>query len=298
MEPTISWDAGAAVLRRAERELASSAALHPSTLSDSERASLFEDGFIVLKRVVTADAVAQARALIDATPPEKFYTDRDAAHQIAQLYTAGALQEILESVMGPHTPPIQSQVAATPTGGGYPGPNPAHVDGGWAGEHPMSVGEILASGESLDRWGEQDDPRWLGPAGSAPLWQDPDKKSAIGSFTAFAGVCLSDQLQPDMGQFSVHRGAHEPVEAFFRRQRDAGGPLGGGGPFWPRLIGDRRNPEGRAYAGVMPGAMTATYPDKVRGENMSFGPVLFQTVKVIRFSLPRQARDKFKHTYV
>ena len=46
-----------------------------------------------------------------------------------------------------------------------------------------------------------------------------------------AGVCLSDQTKPDSGQFPVHRGAHDGVEAFFRQQRDAGGPLGGGGPF-------------------------------------------------------------------
>lgn len=56
----------------------------------------------------------------------------------------------------------------------------------------------------------------------------------------------------------MHRGAHEAVEQFLRFQRDAGGPIGAGGPAWPRLIptvGDR------ASAGVMPNAMVRMYPN-------------------------------------
>ena len=240
--------------------------LHAPTLSDTERRALFRDGFIVLRRVVDAEAAAAARDIVlhpelRGDQRELFYHDA-----IVKLYTEGRLSAILDDVMGPHTRPIASQVALTPNGQGYPGEDPAHVDGGWAGEHPQSVGDILASGQTLETWGTQDSPKSLGPAGFAPLWQDPEMKSAIGSFTAFAGVCLSDQTKPDSGQFSVHRGAHDGVEAFFRRQRDAGGPLGGGGPFWPRLIQHSVPPghplSDKAFAGVMPEAMRAGYPDE------------------------------------
>ena len=240
--------------------------LHAPTLSDTERRALFRDGFIVLRRVVDAEAAAAARDIVlhpelRGDQRELFYHDA-----IVKLYTEGRLSAILDDVMGPHTRPIASQVALTPNGQGYPGEDPAHVDGGWAGEHPQSVGDILASGQTLETWGTQDSPKSLGPAGFAPLWQDPEMKSAIGSFMAFAGVCLSDQTKPDSGQFSVHRGAHDGVEAFFRRQRDAGGPLGGGGPFWPRLIQHSVPPghplSDKAFAGVMPEAMRAGYPDE------------------------------------
>ena len=141
------------------------------------------------------------------------------------------------------------------TSGAAPG---AHVDGGWAGLCPLKRSEILARGETLETWGWNEDPKWKGPAGGAPLWQDRKRTVAIGSYTALVAVCLNDQRQPGKGQFSVRRGAHEAVEAFFRMQRDQGGPIGGGGPNWPRLqpMGDDS-----AFAGIMPPKMVASYPD-------------------------------------
>ncbi len=132
-----------------------------------------------------------------------------------------------------------------------------HVDGGGAGLCPIKRSDILASGETLEAWGSNGDPKSRGPAGGTPLWQDRERTLAIGSCTALVGVCLNDQLRPGKGQFSVRRGMHEAVEAFFRIQRDKGGPLGGG-PDWPRLI-----PAGEdgAYAGIMPQAMEAASPE-------------------------------------
>ena len=98
----------------------------------------------------------------------------------------------------------------------------------------------------------------MGPAGGAPLWQDRERTIAIGSYTALVAVCLNDQRRPGKGQFSVRRGAHEAVEAFFRHQRARGGPIGGGGPDWPRL---QAMGEDTAFAGIMPPAMVASYPD-------------------------------------
>lgn len=41
-------------------------------------------------------------------------------------------------------------------------------------------------------------------------------------------------------------------------QRDAGGPVGGGGPLWPRLVGIAGD---KAYAGFLPDAMVQDFPD-------------------------------------
>ncbi len=58
----------------------------------------------------------------------------------------------------------------------------------------------------------------------------------IGCFTALVGVALHDQSVPGRGQLALVRGVHEEVEALFRRQRAAGGPVGAGGAGWPRLV--------------------------------------------------------------
>ena len=139
----------------------------------------------------------------------------------------------------------------------------AHVDGGWAGLCPVKRSEILASGEALETWGRDGDPKSMGPAGGAPLWQNRERTLALGSYTALVGVCLNDQRRPGKGQFAVRAGAHEAVEAFFRMQRDNGGPIGGGGPHWPRLVAAG---DDNAFAGMMPPAMEATYP-KTRFEH-------------------------------
>ena len=76
------------------------------------------------------------------------------------------------------------------------------------------------------------------------------------------GVCLNDQTKPGKGQFAVRRGAHEAVEAFFKMQRDAGGPMGHGGVNWPRLVEFPTKGKSKyASAGAMPKAMVDSYPE-------------------------------------
>ncbi len=234
------------------------------SLSDDQKHALKRDGFVVVKNVIPRQVAARAKAVISQNPTRIVHGDNPA---INGLYNESALRDVMLEAMGPHTPPVNAQVAVTlpnyadavvrgkATADYAP---KAHVDGGWAGLCPMPRSEILASGETLETWGRAGDPRSMGPAGGAPLWQDRERTLAIGSYTALVGVCLNDQRRPGKGQFAVRRGAHEAVEAFFRRQRADGGPLGGGGPDWPRLI-----PAGQdaAYAGVMPSAMEAGYPD-------------------------------------
>ncbi len=237
--------------------------MHASSLSNDEKKTLKRDGFVVLEDVVSRDITTRAKELIHADPTRIVHGD---VPSINNLYNESMLREIMLEAMGPHTAPINAQVAVTlphyadavvrrPASGTY---RPqAHVDGGWAGLCPMSRSEILAAGESLETWGREGDPKSMGPAGGAPLWQDRERTVAIGSYTALVGVCLNDQRMPAKGQFSVRRGAHEAVEAFFRHQRAQGGPIGGGGPDWPRLQPMNQD---QAFAGIMPPKLVDSYP--------------------------------------
>ena len=244
------------------------AQLHPTTLSLDEKRTLLKDGMVILRNAVPPDVVKRAKDLIQENPTRIVWGDNPA---INGLYNESVLAELLDDVMGPHTRPINAQVAVTMPGyadavtrvklvdGKPPRAVGAHVDGGWAGLCPVKASEIEAAGETLHTWGRDGDPTSMGPAGGAPLWQDRERTLAIGSYTALAAVCLNDQMTPAKGQFGVRLGAHEAVEAFFRMQRERGGPVGGGGPEWPRL---QAAPNDGAFAGIMPPGMVASYPDR------------------------------------
>lgn len=238
--------------------------MHASTLSDVEKQDLKRDGFVILQDAIPVNVARKAKELINRDQSKIVHGNNPA---INDLYNDSVLREIMLDAMGPHTSPVNAQVAVTQPGYAdavvrrkltniyHP---KTHVDGGWAGLCPETQSEILESGEKLETWGRNGDPKSMGPAGGAPLWQDKERTVAIGSYTAIVGVCLNNQLEPGKGQFSVRRGAHDSVEAYFRMQRDEGGPLGGGGPGWPRL-----QPMGndQAFAGMMPDGMEKTYPE-------------------------------------
>jgi hypothetical protein len=239
--------------------------VHGNCLSDDEKRQLYRDGFVILHNALSREQTARAKAHI-STDPTRIVWGNDAV--INGLYNDSILVEVLDEAMGPHTRPINAQVAvvmphaADAVVRGKVDPNniqrmQGHVDGGWAGLCPVRPADIIAAGQSLHTWGCDGDPKSLGPAGGAPLWQDRQRTLAIGSYTALAAVCLNDQRQPGKGQFAVHRGGHEAAQEVFRLQRQQGGTIGGGGPLWPRLvqIGDK------AFAGIMPKAMVERYPD-------------------------------------
>ena len=219
------------------------------------------------RRLLTGEANKEGRTAKDAglgartadeRPPPPVNTHDD----VVGLFNDSPLTEILGEAMGPHSPVISCQIAFTP-----PTDDPralearqgAHVDGGYAGPIEQSVAEIEASGRSLHDFFHDGDPMALGPSGGAPLWQDPERRLSIGSYTALVGVCLNDQTVPGRGQLAVRRGAHEPVQRFFQMQREQGGPLGAEGPLWPRLQASGKDGQ-LATAGVMPTAMTEQWP--------------------------------------
>jgi hypothetical protein len=64
----------------------------------------------------------------------------------------------------------------------------------------------------------------------------------LGNYTCLVGVSLSDQSVEGCGNLGLLRGAHERMQEFFRHQAACGGPLGPGGPLWPRF--DHNSPNG------------------------------------------------------
>jgi hypothetical protein len=229
-----------------------------SDLTQAEKLSLFEDGYVIIRNAIEPAAVEAARGLIREHLPEDEHqllvpgtlaTDE----KITGLFSDSCLAEILSNVMGPFPPVMSCQVAVIPGHnrlGGKPG---THVDGGWSGVIPESAEDIdLETGRPRDAatyFGQHDEQRGTN---DGLLWMNEERTLSYGSYTALVGVALNDQTQPGHGQFGVLKGLHEDVEACFRAQRDAGGIVGPEGPGWPRIkIGE----DGRPYCNGLPDAI-------------------------------------------
>jgi hypothetical protein len=229
-----------------------------SDLTQAEKLSLFEDGYVIIRNAIEPAAVEAARGLIREHLPEDEHqllvpgtlaTDE----QITGLFNESCLAKILSTVMGPFPPVISCQVAVIPGHnrlGGKPG---THVDGGWSGVIPETAEDIdLDTGRPKDAaryFGEHDEKRGTN---DGLLWMNQERTLSYGSYTALVGVALNDQTQPGNGQFGVLKGLHEDVEACFRAQRDAGGIVGPEGPGWPRI---RIGEDGRPYCNGLPDAI-------------------------------------------
>lgn len=140
--------------------------LHATSLSDAEKRDLKRDGFVILRSAVPRAVTERAKAFINQDPTRIVHGDNPV---INDLYNDSVLRDVVLEAMGPHTAPVNAQVAVTmprfsdavvrrPVTTTAPG---AHVDGGWAGLCPMSQSEILASGEALETWGQRGNPKEL-----------------------------------------------------------------------------------------------------------------------------------------
>lgn len=231
-----------------------------------------EDGFIVIKDAVSIEMVVKARELISAGMPKSerriLAPPELATHpDVIGLFRNSCLAPLMRREMGPYPDVVSCQIAVTPPHDKYGGRPSPHVDGSWSGPIPIRAEEIEpVRGRPLDavRWfGENDEKKGTN---DGLLWQDPEQRISLGSYTALVGVALNDQSQPGNGQFGVLAGMHETVEESFRMQRDSGGVIGPEGVGWPRI---RITEDGRTALNGLPQMVR----DEVYESGRSYEPI-------------------------
>ena len=213
----------------------------PTSLTPQQRRDFVRDGFVIVRGAVRRDRVARARERIVAGMPpaeRRLLAPAElATHpEVVGLFRDSGLAPLLRAEMGPFPDVVSCQIAVTPGHDLLGGKPAAHVDGSWSGPIPKRAEDIEPErGRPCDAaryFGEHDERRGTN---DGLLWQDPDRRISLGSYTALVGIALNDQLEPGNGQFAVMKGVHEEVEAAFRVQRDSGGVIGPEGPGWPRI---------------------------------------------------------------
>ena len=224
---------------------------------------LYHDGYIVLKNAVSEE---QADAALTRISEAKKGEHIGGEKVILDLINASSITPILNEVMGEFDPPIACQVGVIPvtkpgdrfTNLGYRDKDlpyygaGTHMDGSITIAAPQEVQEgtpeeiyarHFASGPKGDLGRS---PEVMGH-NMVPMFEDPAMTLGLGSFTAFAFICLNDQTVEGRGQTAVLRGAHHAMEKFFRMQYETNGHLGPEGPEWPRLNYDCPNRCGMIY---------------------------------------------------
>jgi len=249
--------ADAANISRMERDQETAG---PTSLTGEQRRDLVRDGYVIVRGAVPPDRVARARKRILAGMPP---TERRllapaelATHpEVVGLFQESALASLLRQEMGPFPDVVSCQIAVTPGHDPLGGKPAAHVDGSWSGPIPTRAEDIEPErGRPRDAaryFGEHDERRGTN---DGLLWQDPERRISLGSYTALVGIALNDQLEPGNGQFAVLSGVHEEVQAAFRMQRDRGGVIGPEGPGWPRI---RIDEDGRPVFNGLPETVRA-----------------------------------------
>lgn len=235
----------------------------PTTLSETQKQTLYDDGYVVLKGAVEQKLVDAALDSVKSVErPAIFGSDS----VMTDLVNASTVTPILHEAMGYFDPPKSCQVGFTPvskpndrfTSLGYRERDTpyfaaqSHVDGSMTIGVPQEVQtgtpeeiyrRYIATGPNGDLGRSPD----VIGHNMVPMFQDPEMTLGLGSFTAFVFVCLNDQTVEGRGQTALLKGAHHEVEKFFRWQRDTNNHLGVEGPGWPRLNHDVPNRCGLVY---------------------------------------------------
>lgn len=226
-----------------------------TSLTYEEKLSLFEDGFLVVKNIIPLELIDTAKRIITAGMPPSERRLLAPAHlatheNVISLFKETPIADIMRDTMGPYPEVVSCQIAITPGGDKLYGSPFAHVDGSWSGPIPTDPNEIEPTrGRPLDPvpyFGENDDKRGTN---DGQLWQDPERRISLGSYTALVGIALNDQIEPGHGQFAVLKGCHEAVEESFRMQRDNNSVIGPEGKGWPRI---RINEAGHPHLNGLP----------------------------------------------
>ena len=232
-------------------------------LTLEQKRMLYRDGYVVVRKAVSDELVQAARQRIkNAKKGENLGREK----AMTDLVNASTITPILNEAMGQFDPPVACQVGVLkPTKPGdhfnnlgyrdadmpYYGAS-IHMDGSITIAAPQEVQQgtpeeiyhrHFASGPKGDLGRS---PEVMGH-NMVPMFEDPEMTLGLGSFTAFAFVCLNDQSEEGRGQTALLRGAHHATEKFFRWQRETNGHVGPEGPGWPRLDYDVPNRCGMIY---------------------------------------------------
>lgn len=125
-----------------------------------------------------------------------------------------------------------------------------HVDGVWNGGIKIPQSADL-SAEDLSAW--YSDPSTNGGTRFYPAELGHGEDCCMTNFTVLVGIPLSDMSEEGSGNVGLMRGSHHDMEDFLRKQHARGGPMGPGGPEWPREYLHARNGHGLCH-----------YPPEVR----------------------------------
>ena len=234
-----------------------------TTLTLDQKRSLYKDGYIILRNVVSEKLV---QAALDRIHAAKRGENIGGEREMTDLINASSITPILTEAMGTFDPPSFCQVGVSKVR--EPGDHfnnlgyrdkempyynaETHMDGSLTIAIPQEVQEgtedeiynrYIASGPKGDLGRSPD----VIGHNMGPLFDDPEMTLGLGSFTAFVFVCLNDQTVEGRGQTALLRGAHNAAEKFFRWQYETNGKLGPEGPGWPRLNHKAPNRCGLVY---------------------------------------------------
>ena len=244
-------------------------------LTWEQKIELFENGYLILKNAVSENLV---NAAIDRINNAEKREHLGREQVMTDLINGSSLTPILHGVMGDFDPPSVAHVAIVPKSKpgdrfnslGYPDRDQpyygaiTHMDGNITMRPPQEVQQGSPQ-EIYDRYIASGPKGDLGRCADVighnfvPLFEDPKMTLALGSFTTFAIVCLSDQRKEGSGQTAVLKGAHHAMERFFRMQYETNGHLGPEGPEWPRLDHEVPNRCGLVY---VPKQINAEFVDE------------------------------------
>ena len=233
------------------------------TLSHAQKESLFRDGYIVLKKAVSDDLVDSALNRIKSAKKGEYIGPDEA---MTNLINASTITPILHDAMGQFDPPTTCQIGIlkkSKPGDHFNNLGYKDRDQPYYGASIHMDGSITISAPQEIQRGTPDEVYAnhfaSGPKGNlgrspevmghnmVPMFEDPAMTLSLGSFTAFAFVCLNDQTKPGCCQTSLLTGAHHSMEKFFQWQRSVNDCLGPEGPGWPRLDYNVPNRCGMVY---------------------------------------------------
>ena len=233
------------------------------TLTLEQKRTLYRDGYIILRNAASQELVQTALQRIRAA---KRGENLGGEPEMTDLLNASSIAPILTEAMGRFDPPVTCQVGVRKVS--KPGEHFNNVgyrdkDMPYYGAETHMDGNITIAAPQEPQQGTPEEiyKRYFasGPKGDlgrsadvmghnmVPMFEDPEMTLALGSFTAFVFVCLSDQSVEGRGQTALLRGAHHATERFFRMQRDTNNCLGPEGPGWPRLDHEAPNRCGLVY---------------------------------------------------